>query len=99
MSLFVNKAVLVVDMPESCSECSLVTGYYLPTCKITCRALKKKSMRSDSREEDCPLKPLPEPKLVWYDDSSSDFERGFNSCLEEIMETNNVQERKNESRI
>lgn len=33
----------------------------------------------------CPLKPAPEEQEIWFDDERSDWERGYNNCLREII--------------
>ena len=72
-----NKAILVIDMPESCYECCLNNYHF---CDVTADAIN-----TEYRPDWCPLKPVPEEQLVWYDDARSDWERGYNNCLLEIV--------------
>ena len=77
-----SKAVLVIDMPETCEECVLNSNNHgrPDYCKILI-----KPVNYIERRKDCPLMPAPEEQEVWYDDSVSDWDRGYNSCLREIM--------------
>lgn len=80
-----NKAILVIDMPDSCHECLLFGSRYTDMC---CKAMNNRSIDypypKDFRQEWCPLVPCPEEQMVWYEDGRSDWERGYNSCLREI---------------
>lgn len=56
-----GKAVLVIDMPNSCSECPLFHDTY---CDMCCSGLNYRSINypypKDFRQVWCPLKPLSE---------------------------------------
>lgn len=52
-----NKAVLVVDMPENCRDCQ----YFGHQCRITQE--KCNQYNESGRHENCPLIPLPKP--IW----------------------------------
>ena len=85
-----GKAILVMDMPDSCDMCDfteMVNGKFycgIPGCGelaedyIACRA------------EFCPLKPMPEKKMIEmvqedYDGGySHGFTHGFNACIDVI---------------
>lgn len=60
-----SKAILVIDMPRSCDECSLFHGYYSDMC---CGGLNNRGIDypypKDFRQEWCPLKPMPEKTEV-----------------------------------
>lgn len=89
-----SKAVLVIDMPENCEECP-----YLDDVSYTCGAFEVLKQRytkevpdeGEPRPDWCPLKALPEkkkpskfpvsPGLPWKE---TDYEQGWNSCLDEI---------------
>lgn len=77
-----GKAILVIDTPDGCHECPLAveTVHNYDACCIDGRRII-----SYGKFSWCPLKPAPEPKLVWYDDERSDWERGYNNCLREIV--------------
>lgn len=77
------KAVLVMDMPESCDECRvvrMVNGYYI------CQA-KRNLRRSKKRPGWCPLRELPERKKADTDllTMESGIVDGWNACLDEIL--------------
>ena len=57
------KAILEIEMPDSCIKCPLCTGsYYSPAyyCGILTIKLKECCQVADEakRREDCPLKPV-----------------------------------------
>lgn len=56
-----NKAILVIDMPDSCSKCPLFGDFYSDMC---CRGLNDRGIDypypEDFRQDWCPLKPTPE---------------------------------------
>ena len=79
-----SKAILVIDMPNSCMDCPLCASYEIVSsveeywCDIA-----NKNVNQDGRPDWCPLQEAPEEQLVWGDDS--DWELGYNSCLREIV--------------
>ena len=75
-----SKAILVIDMPESCDECPLLLRSYEERC-----CLPEKRNSFTTKPDWCPLQPAPEEELVWFDDEWGDWERGYNSCLHEII--------------
>lgn len=81
-----SKAVLVLDMPNNCLECKIgKSGTY---GGIYCEALKKFCCgKFYSRENDCPLKELPEKKNIdcCYDLYKRGRKVGWNECLEAIL--------------
>lgn len=79
------KAVLVIDMPDSCYECPCYDhSDYADGCMVFIRKTHDID-HGTQREKWCPLKPMPNK---WYEDGSTSFAmgiaRGFNKCLEEI---------------
>lgn len=48
-----NKAILMIDMPESCDECPLCIERYRDFCAVTGYWIM------NSKEEWCPLRPMP----------------------------------------
>jgi hypothetical protein len=78
-----NKAILVIDMPESCDKCPLVvrTGAY-DSCCITGTCIIS---NDNFKFSWCPLMSAPEEQEIWHGDDSSDWVRGYNSCLHEIV--------------
>jgi len=87
------KAILVIDMPETCSKCELhgkdMEGIYCEVCSEKDYIKEYKGIPSW-----CPLKPMPEKKWV-----AKGFDRimennkehlmslGWNDCLEELLNT------------
>ena len=74
-----SKAILVIDMPESCNECNLC--YYSDGRVQLC--YWKDKVIDKVKPEWCPLKPAPEEQLVWHNDD--EWIRGYNNCVREIM--------------
>jgi hypothetical protein len=56
-----DKAILIIDMPESCSKCPLFGGFYTDMC---CKGMNNRGINypypEDFRQDWCPLKPAPE---------------------------------------
>ena len=80
------KAILVIDMPNSCEECPCCYGF-------TCSPLDREMgiwMIKHGKLIDCPLKPMPNKKeenddgthFSWH--SNDWWNAGWNACLEEI---------------
>lgn len=83
-----SKAVLVIDMPESCADCQLAdddpSGLY---CVPEDEYYDGKESTED-RASFCPLRQLPEKRRTIGDESKSDaliMNAGFNACLDEIL--------------
>lgn len=77
-----NKAILVIDMPESCDKCPLFHGFYTD---MTCGANNygiNYPYPKDFRQDWCPLKPVPDKVEVFMDDWAD----GYNACLEDILD-------------
>lgn len=82
------KAVLVIDMPESCADCQLAdddpSGLY---CVPEDEYYDGKESTED-RASFCPLRQLPEKRRTIGDESKSDaliMNAGFNACLDKIL--------------
>lgn len=82
-----DKAILVIDMPSCCEECSLMwKDEYSDFCPV--KHDKNTTdiydyTHSHTKPNWCPLKPAPEEQLVWYDDD--DCVMGYNNCVREIV--------------
>ena len=79
------KAILVIDMPNTCSECKL----FWNDVDCGCMALERVFGEfgcSVGKPVDCPLKPMPQrfesPILTDYCLGSAD---GWNCCIETIL--------------
>lgn len=86
------KAILIMDMPSSCSTCQLCvpskekhTGQFCWKCTIypTMMIAKRKM---NTRQEYCPLRECPTKKEIAFRDSSiTRIEKiGYNDCIDEI---------------
>ena len=82
-----DKAILVIDMPDSCFKCPVCASYKasaFSSREYWC-ATNGKDVDPNSKPDWCPLKPAPEEQEVWFDDERSDWERGYNNCVREIV--------------
>lgn len=81
------KAILVIDMPNECVECSQYESY-------DCRILQQNvclCITQCRRHENCPLKPMPQEQDIYeigMDEEDTNAKRqwnkGWNACLDEI---------------
>ena len=80
-----SKAILVMDMPDSCDKCPLFGNHY---SDMYCRGLNSKGINypypKDFRQKWCPLKELPE-KMKYHDGTYNGEVKGWNDCIEEIL--------------
>ena len=80
-----SKAILVMDMPSSCRECSCIS---LGCCNAVggvgfCRTIGDIYDKPDW----CPLKPMPSKKdKPTKSESVACFNSGYNACIDEILE-------------
>lgn len=88
-----KKAVIVIDMPNSCRNCPMLDGEY-----GYCQVLNKEICGIDNRMEDCPLRPLPEKweRKPYNSDSRVDWQNGYNHCLDDIQGIEDKNERENQ---
>lgn len=80
-----NKAILVIDMPESCEKCPLFHGFYTD---MTCGANNygiDYPYPKDFRQDWCPLKPLPNKKTGFQYADGYDYCDGWNECIDKIL--------------
>lgn len=82
-----DKVILIMDKPESCSVCPLFGGVYTDMVCNGNGYVINYPYPKDFRQEWCPLKPLPE-KLP--EDCVSNFYTGlnigWNICIDRILE-------------
>lgn len=82
-----SKAILVMDMPDSCDKCPLFHDHYSDMC---CGGLNKRGINypypKDFRQEWCPLKKLPDKEDPTYENDEYDdgYAFGWNQCIENI---------------
>lgn len=79
-----SKAVLVIDMPDSCKDCDIMfKGDYSDWCPWKdARTDVYDYIKNNTKPDWCPLKELP-TKIEALKDDWSD---GYNACLEGIEE-------------
>lgn len=79
-----NKVILVMDDPMRCINCPLVKHIHMGGwfCGVGHKVIDVDSM---VRPDWCPLKEAPEEQMIWYEDGRSDWERGYNNCVYEIL--------------
>ena len=79
------KAILVMDMPNSCKECDFADERY-QYCNVIWFG-KDVSDYVKCRHEDCPLREVPQKKdeppfYLTYDEG---YDAGYNACIDEIL--------------
>lgn len=80
-----EKAILIIDMPESCKNCMCyVLGAINNFCEVTRFAIFDNTTKPDW----CPLKPV--PKKLEGNDSIyyqwGDYEDGWNHCIDSLID-------------
>ena len=83
-----SKAILVIDMPESCSKCPLFGGFYSDMC---CHGLNNRGINypypEDFRQNWCPLKTMPEEDTGAYlFEYSEGYQKGWNDCISYLID-------------
>lgn len=90
-----SKAVLVMDMPETCKDCSCKYPSYkddaLYDCAITGKTIPIDGGRYGEKPNWCPLRELPEKmkvcgKYPQPDGITPSYKVGWNACLDKISE-------------
>ena len=86
-----SKAILVMDMPSSCSECQLLVGFIgkeIAICTGTTSS-KKYNYPNGCRPSYCPLREVPQKKGLFNQlpkyDTDIHYEQGYNACIDEIL--------------
>lgn len=87
-----SKAVLVIDMPSSCSKCKFMYEFYgVKKCQLLNilenggKAIIPTDTLITGRKECCPLKPMPESANHpdWCDGGR--YDKGYNACIDELL--------------
>lgn len=85
-----NKAILIIDMPDSCDSCPLFGNHYSDLC---CKALNNRSIDypypKDFKQKWCPLNEVPNKKTssqLTQDELEERYEQGYNDCIDDILE-------------
>lgn len=84
------KAILVLDMPESCMTCRLAINKTIPLeTAFMCSINSKWSLdkECESRPAWCSLKELPQKKAIHSEMPLElrNYRKGFNACIDEIL--------------
>lgn len=82
-----NKAVLVIDMPDSCIKCPCFQFGMDNYCAVTDKTVYD---YEKGRDMNCPLKPVPAKECeggTWTAGGyiEDGFPSGWNACIEEIV--------------
>lgn len=75
-----NKAILVIDMPDNCYECVMCRENHYGD--DVCIATYERIFTAE-KPDWCPLKPAPE--YCVYFGGDDDYADGYNDCLSEII--------------
>ena len=87
------KAVLIMDMPESCGECPFCRG--LNECKVKKYLVRDRlftiftvdaQIMEGGKPSWCPLRELPEKANHPAYCDNGRFDKGWNACLDAILE-------------
>lgn len=84
-----EKAILILDQPKNCLECPVgVNNSCIMELYISCRVAGRGAIGAEAETIPawCPLKPLPEKKVVTADDATASvaIKYGWNNCLDAI---------------
>lgn len=85
-----NKAILVIDMPNSCNECRIrFDDEYSNWCPYDNPEPNGvwKYVDNKTKPDWCPLKPMPRMRFTYIghdDEATANYNRGWNDCLEKI---------------
>ena len=93
-----SKAILIMDMPESCDMCDFVDDEQPPRYGEKTLYCGIPGMGEDvtdyiaCRPEFCPLRELPEKEHNnnGYDEYSDGYDAGLNACLNKILKTDGM---------
>lgn len=84
-----NKAVLVIDMPDCCGDCPICASYAESAHSIReywCVAYENKDVDPNSKPNWCPLKIAPKIQTGYnYIDEEDAWIKGYNNCVREII--------------
>ena len=80
-----SKAIVILDMRESCAKCQLFSGIYNDmTCRANLRSIDY-PYPDQKRQDWCPLKPMPEKLSVENKRFSEEYTKGWNDCIDKIL--------------
>ena len=85
-----KKAILVIDMPKSCEECTMLNG--ADECIWQDEDANWDADTWDDLMAGCPLKKLPQKKPYKAMEERFTFNKGYNACIDEIVKEAGVNE-------
>lgn len=77
-----------MEMPDKCWKCDACASWQesaFSDREYWC-CVKDKNVDANSKPDWCPLKPVPELIEINYGSDEQDWEKGYNSCLEGILD-------------
>lgn len=83
-----SKGIVLVDIPDKCDGCEMC-GTLIG--KVICVAMIKRIHDINARPEWCPIKPLPEKKLLTGDVNNTEkmghelVRAGWNACIDKLL--------------
>lgn len=87
-----DKAILVIDMPDKCWKCPICASYQTSAFSIReywCTANENEDVDPDKKPDWCPLKCVPKKRKEKYASDVGDRDCGFidgwNACIDEIL--------------
>ena len=87
-----SKAILVIGMPNACIECPFYDTETVPSCLANMNFKGRTIVLNKTEiQHFCPLKPLPR-KMNAREKDNMIVSIGWNLCLDEILNENNVYE-------
>lgn len=87
------KAVLIMDMPESCGECNFndFGANGLLTCICIDDYMELEDDMDTCRPDWCPFRELPEKKELYLSiNNQKGYCVGWNACVDEILKTDGL---------
>lgn len=85
------KAVLVIDMPNNCSECPYyhkADTYWGDRCSLKFKDVDDYLKLGSGRPSWCPLRPMPQKVELDINEYYKGMADGWNACIEEIVGDN-----------
>lgn len=82
-----SKAIVIMDMPESCDKCPCFCDYYSDmNCRINHKTINYPYPK-DFRQRWCPLKEFPEEihNELYMDEYADGYDDGWNGFRSEIL--------------
>lgn len=89
-----SKAILILDMPSSCSKCKFMYEFYgVKKCQLLNilenggKAIIPTDTLTTGRKDCCPLRELPNPKEKGKAENILEIfsNAGYNACIDELL--------------